>query len=285
MNEDLFKPENNTNIFELVYDATDSIIPAEELGKAIQGMATILNVAAKAASIDFDDVYAFPIEKGSIRLPFKLGKEDGKIIFLGAAGNVLSTIVIGSFQLIGEQGMSIINTKRADIFSGIDPKIVSVCLNSEYKKAVDSVARPLSEHNRKLTVKMGDKGYEIVCEDQIKFLNNEKEPILPELHDGQEVKLEGVLTRMNLIPNNDLGFEYKKKRISLSPLNDDENISKYHGFLETPYVTVHGIVDRATTLDDPKIKVIDMEVTLPKETQIALFGKKESVLKKSVDNE
>lgn len=271
MSDQLFSTDMNAFVTELTYDADKSRMPSEELANAILGMTTILKIAGRGAALDFDDVYLTPFEEGSITTPFRFIKKNGDQIMVNATGNVVSTIILGSFTLIGTYGLHSLTSPKADMFKGINPKIVNVCLNAKYRDAVDKVAKPVSEINQKVTIKIGKEGnYEINCENQVKFLKSETE-ILPDLKNGMEVSLPGRLTRLNLDPYNDLGFEYKSKRLSLTPLDENESIVKYHDFLPTPYVTVHGIVDRVSMYDVPTIKVTDMKVTQPKIKQSTLL--------------
>lgn len=276
MDKKLFEIEESGSYIELTYSANKSMMSAEDLGRAILGMSTVMRIAGRLAVIDFDEVYISPIEEGSVKTIFKYAKKHRDELIVNTSLQVVAMIIYGSMQAFNTNSLNAYKNPNAEILKNLDPKVVTACLSGNYRKGFDSMARPLAEDNPSFKIKVGKDGeFEVTCENQDKFLINDDDEVLPELKDGDEVRLPGRLTRLNIDTLNDLGFEYHNRKLSLRTIDENENIVKYHNFLETPFVTVHGIVFRQGVYDIPVIKVIDMEVTQPKDKQIAMFEAKD----------
>lgn len=267
----MFDYDSENLIFNLIYDADRSFMPAKDLGEAIIGMSTCLRIAGRVSLLDFEDIYIFPIEVGSVKTPFGyITKKDGKAIIIGAAGGLASSLIFGSLSSIGQWGLAALKNPSGEILNKVDKKVLELCMNSDYRKSISKIAQPINEQNQKVTIKAGNKGYEITCENQYKFIHEDQEPILPELRNGETVTLKGQLTRMNMVPKNDLGFLYKGRTLSIFPNDPEKNVAlEYHQFTPLPEVVVTGIVVRDTDYEVPKLKVIKMEA--PKDLQQNLF--------------
>ncbi len=235
---------------------------ATELGDAIVGMATCLRITGRSATLDFEDIYVSPLEEGSIKTVFSFATKNKRELivstFGGAAGMVLGTLLLAPFQLIGQYGLAALKNPSAEVMTTVDKKILELCMNADYRKSVTKVAQPINEINQKVTIKVDNKGYEINCDNQYKFITEDEEPILPELHNGETVTITGRLTRINL-DQNDLGFEYHGRKISISPEDSEKAVGKeFHQFLENPVVTIIGKVVRDDDFSIPKIRVFEM---------------------------
>ncbi len=128
------------------------------------------------------------------------------------------------------------------------------------------MAKPLSEVVQSATIKYGDQSLEITCENKYKFYDIEDEEILPELKDGMQVTLNGEITRINK-RSNDLGFNYRGKALSVSPLDTEKNIADYHKYLAADEVQITGLISRTSSFESPKIKII--EITTMSEDQLS----------------
>ncbi len=155
------------------------------------------------------------------------------------------------------------------ILKSANAAVIELCTNAEFRRSITKIARPVNELNQKVIIKVNENSYEINCENQYKFLTEDEEEILPELQNGETVSLIGMLTRMNM-RNNDLGFEYHGKTLSISPVDPDKNVAtEYHQFTPLPQVQVMGIVARDNAFVVPRLKVIKMSV--PENIQPELF--------------
>jgi len=269
----LFIENESVLNIELIYDAEKSLMRAVDLSEAILGMSTCLRIAGRSASLDFEDVYVSPLEEGSIKAVFKFVKRDRRDLIVGTVSGttsgILVILIVGSFQLIGQQGLAALKNPNAETMASVDKKVLELCMNSDYRKSVTKVARPINEVNQKVTIKVDSKSYEINCDNQYKFITEDEDPILPELRDDETVEIAGRLTRINL-DQNDLGFEYKGRKLSIYPEDPDKAVGKeFHQFLENPVVTITGVVVRDSDFLVPKIKVLKMEEYKP--AQISLL--------------
>lgn len=270
-NDDLFKIEDNTSQIELIYDANRSLMPAKQLGEAIVGMSNCLRIVGRTSRLEFSDVYVYPLEEGSVKTILVYLKKNKTSIVLGIGFTV--TLLNDSLQLIDRFGSSAFKSPSADMLQGVDRRVAYICANTEFRRSLEKVAQPINEANQKVTIKYSNKTFEINCDNQYKFLLEEQIKIFPELINGKTVELVGRLTRMNMVPNNDLGFEYKGRRLSLTPLEEEKDVAtEYHQFTPLPQVKVTGVVVRSSEFELPSIKVIRMdEVTV---NQIVMFDKK-----------
>jgi len=267
---DLLKIEEKSSLIELIYDADKSLMPGDDLGEAIVGMTTCLKIAGRAALIDFSGVYVYPIEEGSIKTTFAYIKDNHEKVIVDVGGNVVGGLILGAFGLIGTYGLATLKNPSGEVLAGVDKKVIEMCMNRDFRKSVSKIAQPLNEVNQKATIKFGSKGYEITCDNQYKFINDDQEKILPELKNGEQVSLIGRLTRMNMVPKNDLGFEYKGRVLSVAPMDDEKNVAdEYHQYTPLPQVRIVGIVVRATEYEAPSLRVIRMEDV--KDDQLEMF--------------
>jgi hypothetical protein len=267
----LFDTEERFSPVELIYDADRSLMPAKDLGEAIVGMSIALKIAGRVSLLDFEDVFIYPVQEGSVKSYFVYIKKNKNLIITQINIIVVSQVLISSLNLIGHFGLSAFKNPSTEVISGIDKKVLSLCMNADFRKSIVKIAKPINEINQKVTIKIINKSYEITCDNQYKFLLEEDDPILPELKNGEEVSLVGKLTRMNMVPNNDLGFDYKGRILSLTPRDEDKNVAtEYHQFTPLPRVVVSGIVVRKSDFEVPRIKVISMNEV--NNNQINIFG-------------
>lgn len=275
--QQLFENDERELIFELIYDANRNLMSAKELGEAILGMAACMSIAGRTVQLDFESVHVYAIGEGSVKTRFTFTRREQRTIYIAAVGsalgNILSTTFLGTFTLIGQYGLPALKSPTVEILEKVDKKIIDMCTNADFRKSVTKIALPINELNQKVTIKIDGNSYEINCDNQYKFITEDEELILPELRNGETVKLVGTLTRMNM-KNNDLGFEYHDKTLSISPSNPEKNVAtEYHQFTPMPRVNVTGIVIRNSDYEVPKLKVISMsEFT---EAQTALFDNTE----------
>ena len=257
--EALFKIEEDDKPFEMVYDADRSLMPANYLGDAILGMSTVLKIAGRSMKVDFEDVYVYPVKEGSVKTLFVFVKRTrGKQEFTPLGATVVGGLIVLSFQFIGEYGIAALKNPSAEIMAKVDKQVLELCMNADYRKSVTKIARPIGDENQNVKIKVDSKGYEIDCNNQYKFIDDEEEPILPDLKNGEKVSLPGTLTRMNLV-NNDMGFNYEGNALSIIPNDPKKSVAEeYHQFLPIPRVIVTGIVTRDTYVEMPKIKVISI---------------------------
>lgn len=269
----MFDDNEDKLIFELIYEGDKSLMSAKDLGEAIIGMSTCIAIAGRDAKLDFESVYIFPIETGSIRTLFtftRREKNEIKIQTVSAVlGGTVTAAFIGAFSLIGQYGLPALKAPSGDILENVNKKAIELCTNAEFRRSVPKIARPISEINQRVTLKVQNNSYEINCDNQYKFIAEDEEPILPELKNGETVSLPGSLTRMNM-KNNDLGFDYHNKTLALTPIDPDKNVAvEYHQYTPLPKVIVTGVVVRESEFETPKIKVIRIEEF--KSTQTNLF--------------
>lgn len=260
--EPLFEDDERVLKIELIYAADQSLMRAMDLSEAISGMSTCLRMAGRFSSLDFEDVYISPLEEGSVRAVFRYVKRNrGRLIeatLTNTSGMILGTLILLPFQLIGQYGLPSLKNPNAEMMASVDKKALELCMNSEYRKAVTKVARPIDELNQKVTIKLDGESYEINCDNQYKFVNEDQEPILPDLRNGETATISGRITRINL-DQNDLGLEYMGRKISIFPEDPEKAVGKeFHQFLETPEVTITGIVVRDSDFVPPKIKVLEI---------------------------
>lgn len=266
----LFTTDDEVTRVELTYEADKSLMPAKDLGEAILGMTTCLKIAGRVTKIDFEDVYVYAIEEGSVKTFFVYVRRNQNRLIADVGTNVVGVAIVGAFGLIGTYGLAALKSPSGDMLKGAEKNAITLCLSADFRRSVVKIARPINEINKKVTIKFGDKGYEITCDNQYKFTNEDEDPILPELRNGETVSLSGTLTRMNMVPKNDLGFSYKGKIISLSPLDPDKNVAtEYHQYTPLPQVIVTGVIVRENDFEIPRIKVIRMDK--PKNDQIQMF--------------
>ena len=272
----MFEEIEHELIFELIYDPDKNIMPAKDLAEAIEGMATCMAVVGRVTKLDFETIYVFPPEHGSIKIKLGFNKREQRVIYLavvsGALANVVSQTFIGAFSLIGQYGLPNLKTPPAEVLQQASKEIIAICTNADFRRSVPKIARPLNELNQSVTIKADDKSYTIDCNSQYKFTAEDEEAILPDLIDGSTVTITGRLTRINL-DQNDLGFEYHGRKLSIFPLDRDKAVGKeFHEFLENPIVTITGVVFRDNYFVIPKIGVEKMEEYKP--TQNKLFDEK-----------
>ncbi len=244
----------------MIYFVDQTGIKASDLGEAILGLSQCLKEAANLANLDFDDVFILPIERGSVKTVF--------IFIQNQRGRRAWDVVIGLgvvFALVND-GMSVIekfganavrNQEQAVIQTILDPRVIKLCQSSSFRDGAKDVVQPLSEINQKVTIKYGEKSFEINCDNKYQFYESDEQEILPELIDGEEVTLNGEITRINNTTN-DLGFVYKGKSLSVSPSDGEKSIADYHQFLTVDEVTVQGIVSRSSKYETPKIKITEI---------------------------
>lgn len=233
---------------------------ASELGEAILGMSQCLKEAGHLALLDFDDIFVLPIERGSVKTIFifirnqqGISKWD-MVVGLG----VVFALVNDGFSIIERFGANQVRQQNTEVIQAItDDRVLKLCQSSSFRNGAKEVAQPLSEINEKVTIKYGKESFEINCDNKYQFYETDEQEILPELIDGQEVTLHGEITRINK-KTNDLGFVYKGKALSVSPIESDKNIADYHDLLTSDEVVVNGIVSRSSKYETPKIKIVDI---------------------------
>lgn len=265
-NNKLFEIEDAISSIDLIYDADRSLMPARDLGEAIVGMANCLRIVGRIALLEFSEVYVYPIEEGSVKTKLVYINKHKKQIIVGIGFTV--TLLNESLQLINRFSAGAFKAPTIEMIQGVDKKVRDICTSTEFRRSLEKVAQPLGELNQKVTIKYGEKGFEINCDNQYKFLLNKEEPILPELINGETVELEGEITRINK-RQNDLGFEYKGRAIAITPIDEDKSSADYHRFLEVDKVWIKGVVFRSDLYDMPRIKVIEIRESNPK--QIGMF--------------
>lgn len=263
--------ENNLPL-ELTYTAKDNQMSASDLGEAIIGMSTMMRITGISAGLEFEDVFIYTVEPGSVKTLFVLVKRtrSGKKELTNLGGTVIGGLIILTLQLIAEQGITLLKNPDSEILKTAEKRVLELCMNSLYRDSVGKIAKPLNEENEKVIVKSGDVSCEITRQSKYKFIDEGKELILPELRDGETYRLAGTLTRMNM-KNNDLGFEYHGRTLSIFPADPEKHVAnEFYQFLPTPEVIVTGAVVRRSYYEVPKIKVQVMEQF--KVEQKMLFG-------------
>lgn len=93
------------------------------------------------------------------------------------------------------------------------------------------------------------------------YVEDEKEKILPELIDGEEVTLTGVVTRANE-SSQSIGFQYNGHILTCKPqtgktLADFKNllISQNHKYLYVPFMDLTGVVERKNPKGEEKERI------------------------------
>jgi hypothetical protein len=272
---EMFEDTEHEIIFELIYDADKSIMPAKDVSEAIAGMATAMAITGRITKFDFESIYVFPPEHGSYKLKFAFSKKEQRIVYLavaaGALSNVISTVFINALSLFGEYTITAFKHPNGDMVANVQKEVVELCNSNEFRKSVTKFASPISEYNQKLTVRADGKTYEIDCNNQYKFIQEEDETILPDLHDGQQYTLHGKLTRMNL-ESNDMGFLYMGRKLSILPADPEKRVGKeFNQFLENPDVLITGVVVRNSYTVVPIIRVLNMVQFVPP-AQVDMFS-------------
>lgn len=243
-----------------MYSVEQSGMRASELGEAILGMSQCLYEAGHVALLNFDDIYVLPIEHGSVKTIFIFIRNQQGIsrwdIVVGLG--VLFALINDGFSIIERFGANQVRQQSFEVIQAInDERVLKLCQSSSFRNGAKDVAHPLSEVNEKVTIKYGEKSFEIICDNKYQFYESDNQEILPELTDGQEVTLHGEITRINK-KTNDLGFVYKGKALSVSPSEPDKSIADYHVFLTAEEVIVRGLVSRVSMFEVPKIKIFDI---------------------------
>ena len=263
----MFETSEHELIFELIYDADNSIMPAKDLSEAIAGIASAMSITGRVTKLDFESIYVFPPENGSIRLRLGFSRRDQRVIYLatvsGALGNIISSTFLGALTLFNQHTITAFKNPNGDMLSNISSEVATLCTSNDFRKSVTKFAKPVSEINQKLTVKVEGESFEIDCNNQYKFIQEESELILPDLHDGQQYTLHGKVTRMNL-ETNEIGFLYMNKKVKLVPADKEKKVGQeFSEFLKTPDVLVTGIIERKSYTEPPKIKVVGIQEYVP----------------------
>ncbi len=234
------------------------------------GMDYCLRQAAVVGLLDFDDVYIYPIEEGSVKTTLVYVKKNPwKVV---ERTSYVATILSTAIFLIGNFGAGNFKIPTKEILDAVsDRKVLELCRGYEFRKSLQKVAQPVSEYNETAKIIIGEKTIEINCDNKYDYyVGKENEKILPELVNGETVDLEGQIFRINT-DTNDLGFKYKGRRISVSPINEEESTAQFHQFLELKKVKIKGVVIRESEYEVPSIKVIK----ITEEDQLNLFNTKE----------
>lgn len=247
---------------ELIYSVEQGAISATDLAEAILGMNQCLKETAHLALIDFDDVFVLPIEKGSVKTLFVFVRNVTKVkpwqLVVGLS--VVFSLINDGFDLIQKFGVMKVKEQTIEVTQSIsDPRLLKLCQSALFREGARKVAQPLNEVNQRVTIKYGEKSFVVDCENKASFYESDLEVILPELIDGENVELHGEITRINK-KTNDLGFLYKEKALSVSPIDSEEEIADYHLLLKAEEVIVKGIVFRQNMYQTPKIKFIEIKI-------------------------
>jgi len=265
----LFEIEQTDGRIFLIYSASNSLMPAIELGKAIVGFEACLREVARVSLLDYASVYIEPIEPGSIKSIFKYVKKHplAVVVTLDLVVNLFNN----SFQLIDRFGASSFRNPSKEILEQIsDKKVLDLCRSFDFRSGLQKVAEPISEFNEKAEIIIGENKLNITCDNKYKFyVDKEKESILPELINGEEAIIQGEITRINK-KTNELGFHYKGYAISASHIEKDNSIASFHEYLEMDTVKLRGIVIRESDYQVPKIKII--EISKYEDPQLSLFN-------------
>jgi len=268
--EALFKEDEISLVFELTYDADSSLMPAKQVAEAITGMSTCMAIAGRTVGLDFETIHVFAPEHGSVKFKFAFTKREQRVIYIAVAGSVLAQLLgnafTGAFSLIGEYGLPTLKQPSADILEQATKEVVQMCTNVDFRRSVPKIARPLSEVNQQVTIHTTNSSYTINMNNQYKFTTEDEQPILPELRNGETVTITGTITRINL-EHNDIGISYGNRKISITPVDEETAVGKeFHQFLETPIVTVTGLVVRDSEFVVPKIRVFKIVQYKPAQT-------------------
>lgn len=257
MDQQLFNVEATPSEILLIYSANNNAMPAKELGEAIIGLEACLKEVAKIGALYYEGIYIEPIEIGSIKtrlayikkIPFKIIVEIG----------IVAALFNDSFQVIDRFGANNLKNPSKEILEQInDKRVLDLCRSFEFRNGLQKIAQPLNEENNKAQIIISDKTLQITCENKYHFyVDKQEEPILPELINGEEVTIEGEITRINK-KLNDLGFIYKSYTLNVSPLDKEKSTAKFHEYLEMDRVKLTGIVIRDSEYEVPKIKVINI---------------------------
>ncbi len=257
MNRQLFTIESSPSEILLVYDAEKSSMPARDLGKAIIGLELCLSEVARTSLLFYEDIYIEPIEQGSIKTKLVFIKKNPFTIIVGI--DLVANLFNNSFQLIDRFGANSFKNPQKEILEQIsDRRILDLCRNFNFRDGLQQIAQPINELNQKAEIIISNKTLRITCDNKYQFyVDKQDEPILTELRNGEEVTIEGEITRINK-KLNDLGFIYKGHTLNVSPLDKENSTSKFHEYLEQDKVKLRGIVIRDSDYEVPKIKVIEI---------------------------
>jgi hypothetical protein len=221
-------------------------------------MEMCLRSAGRIGLLNFDSIYIQPIERGSIKTTFRYVKKNPLQIVSGL-GFVVQ-LFANSFTVIDHFGINNVKAPTKEILETIgDRKILQLCQNNDFRIGVEKIAQPVNEITQKAQIRLDDRSIEITCDNRERFLiGNLNEKILPELINGETVELTGEITRINKTPNNDLGFEYKNRRLAVVPLEEDKSTADFHQYLAYNSVKLKGVIVRNSEYEAPRIKVISI---------------------------
>lgn len=256
MNTDrLFSINHDDGSIILIYSADNSTMPAKDFGQAMLGFETCLREIAKFSGLYQEGIYVEPVEFGSLKTKFHYIRKNPWVIVVGL--DIIVNLLNNSVQLIDKFGASNFKNPQKEILEQIsDKKVLDLCRSYEYRSGLQKIAQPLNETNQKVQIVIGNEKTEINCENKYQYyVDKENEPILPELINGDEVTINGEITRINKKVN-DLGFIYNGYTIGVSPLDKERSTSNFHEYLEMDRVELTGIVIRNSDFQVPKIKVI-----------------------------
>lgn len=272
MDQKLFEIETSSSEILLIYSATNSAMPARELGEAIIGLEACLKEVAKISALYYEGIYIEPIETGSIKTKLVYIKKHPWVVVVGI--DLVANLFNNSFQLIDRFGANSFKNPQKEVLEAIaDKRVLDLCRSFEFRNGLQKVAQPLSEENQKVQIAISDKTLEITCENKYHFyVDQQDEPILPELKNGEEVTIDGEITRINK-KLNDLGFIFKGYTLNVSPLDKEKNTTKFHGYLELDKVRLKGIVIRNSEYEVPKIKVMEISSIENPQQKLQLGGK------------
>lgn len=253
----LFKEEEKKFFVVVKYSGQMSSMRAKDLGEAIVGMDYCMRKAGVLGSLDFDDVFILPIEEGSVKTTFLYIKNNPwKIV---SRSNNVAGLLSASIMAIQLFGANNFRIPTKDIIDRIgDPKVLELCQGFQYRKSLQKVASPLGEYNEKVEIVIGNESVVINCENKYRFyVDKENEQILPDLINGEKRTLRGEIYRINK-DNNDLGFKYNGRHISVTPLDEEKNTKEFHQYLDPSEVLLTGIVERSSMYETPSIRVINI---------------------------
>lgn len=265
-NSKLFETDVVNGEITLTYSGDGGAMPAKDLGEAILGLESCLVELAKVSNLVYEEVYIYPISKGSVKTTVVYIKKHPWKVITGVG--LVADLLVNSLTLMERFGSSSLKTPNAEIMAAAsDPRVLEVCRNFNFRNGAERIARPLNEENTTATITITDNNFTIKCENKYKFYASGEEKILPELKNGDKVTLIGPITRINK-KTNDLGFEYKGHTLSISPMDEEESAAKFHEYLDMDEVELTGIVDRNTDYELPRIKVIKISQILREQQNI-----------------
>lgn len=242
----------------LIYSAVGNAMPAEEFGKAVIGFEECLREAAKIGLLYHEGIFIEPIELGSVKSVFKYIKKNPLVVVVTI--DLVVNLFNNSFQLIDRFGANSFKNPQKEILEQInDKKVLELCRSADFRNGLQKIAEPVSELNQKAEIIIGENNLKITCENKYQFyVNKEDEPILPELVNGEEVVIDGEITRINK-KINDIGFTYKGYALNISPIDKEKSVALFHEFLDMDKVSIAGIVIRDSEFKVPKIKVLNID--------------------------